>query len=511
MFPIPLKNLIAPVLFFTALIWFYNYLGFFETMQMRPSSIHMWAQCERASIALNYAETDMNFFLPRIHKFNQGDGITGMEFPLVNYVPAICYKLFGFNEIYFRGFVLLTIVLGLYLFYKLLLMVTDNNYFLSLGLTGAGYFSPVLIYYSNSFMPDITSLGFALAAWYFFFKFVKKGGRKTFYFFWTFAVLAALVKITSLLVILVVMCVLVLDQLKFFNNQEKGFLFERRVRWKIFLAGIAGIIVVASWYLYARWLSSHYSEGFALVAVPVDNLENFHIVWNEIKRSHRYEYYSYEGYILFMSIIALLGVGFKFVNRLYFIVTLLTVLGSMCFVYLMFWQFKDHDYYIITISTSVFLLCLTFADFLTRIAFRFSKVIPFVFIVILFFNTKESIVACKKDFSKRYDPKYVSWLGDFLPYHDLEPKLRRLGISRTDYTLSGFDWSFCNSLYLMDQLGENFDDYTSEEKIKQMLNDPRYKYLVVNDSAKLNKKIPGNDFSQKIVTTHRGLLIYKLR
>ncbi|MGZ3899826.1 MAG: ArnT family glycosyltransferase, partial [Bacteroidia bacterium] len=463
--PEGVKKITAITIFFVALLWFYNYIGLPETMNMRPCSIHLWPQCERASVARNFSETDMNFFTPRIHRFVQGTGITGLEFPLVTYVPAICYRLFGFNEIYYRLFVLLSIVFGLFMFYKLL-NKTTHNYFLSIGLTGAAYFSPSLVYYSNNFMPDVTSLGLVLGGWYYFFKFLQEGNRaKDYKIFWVLVIIAALIKVTSFIVFIVVLCLVVLDAFKFFKQPGKDFLFTPRQRIKIIYSFFAAVVALVVWYLYARWLNVHYkTEGFLMAHAPVTNMEEFLDIWAEIKKSHKFEYYPYEGYMLFLSMLGVLIIGYKFVSRLYFTITLLTIIGSLCFVFLFFGQFKYHDYYIIPLLPSTFLLVFTFADFLKRLSVRYSSVITYVFMIILFFNIKESARACERDFSRKYEPKYMRWVGDFESYNDLEPKLRKFGIKRTDYTLSGFDWTFCNSLYLMDQLGYSFrDDITHDE------------------------------------------------
>ena len=57
----------------------------------------MWAMCDRGSIARNYAQEEMNLFLPRVHETKEGDGITGLEFPIMNYGAAVLYKIFPFS------------------------------------------------------------------------------------------------------------------------------------------------------------------------------------------------------------------------------------------------------------------------------------------------------------------------------------------------------------------------------------------------------------------------------
>ena len=175
-----------------------KYLNIDIYLANRPCSMHVWAQCMRASIARNYYEESFNFFLPRLHNVLDGEGITGLEFPLVNYCVAILYKIFGFNEGFFRGFVLFTLFLGLYYMYKLCFS-KFNSISISLVVVGVCYFSPVLVYYSANFMPDTTSLGFVLAGWYCFFKYLNLQNRKYMYIMFLLFALASLVKINSLI------------------------------------------------------------------------------------------------------------------------------------------------------------------------------------------------------------------------------------------------------------------------------------------------------------------------
>ena len=88
------KKYFPIIVFLIASVFVFNFLNFNENLSTRPRSVHAWAQCMRASVAKNYAEESMNFFLPRLHNTLGGEGITGLEFPFVNYSVAILYKLF---------------------------------------------------------------------------------------------------------------------------------------------------------------------------------------------------------------------------------------------------------------------------------------------------------------------------------------------------------------------------------------------------------------------------------
>ena len=124
------KNIIATILFLIALhFYFYSYIGTYNYLHKRPCSVHSSAQCQRASVALNYYEEDMNFFKPRVQKTVNIDGesrITGLEFPIIYYTAAIFYKCFGFNEIYLKYISLFLCSIG-FIFYNLLVLKYIKN------------------------------------------------------------------------------------------------------------------------------------------------------------------------------------------------------------------------------------------------------------------------------------------------------------------------------------------------------------------------------------------------
>ena len=60
-------------------------------LDLPPSGIHLWRQTQTLSVARNFSEEGMNPFYPRIDSRGCGDGVTGMEFPLVNIVIAMVY------------------------------------------------------------------------------------------------------------------------------------------------------------------------------------------------------------------------------------------------------------------------------------------------------------------------------------------------------------------------------------------------------------------------------------
>jgi hypothetical protein len=110
----------------------------------------------------------------------------------------------------------------------------------------------------------------------------------------------------------------------------------------------------------------------------------------------------------------------------------------------------------------------------------------------------------------RFSREYIPYFDKSASFNDLEPKLRKFGIKRTDRTICGFDNDWCASLYKMDQLGYTFDEGVSKDQLKTLLESGSFKYLVLTDSTKFNK-LYLNNFEKNLVATHRGLLIYKLK
>ena len=503
-----LKKLFQIAVFFVSLQVFYSYVGVYKYIGNRPSSIHMSAQCQRASIALNYYRTDMNFFKPKIQRYIKGEGITGVEFPIIYYSAAIMYKLFGFNELYLRSISLILFSLGIFCFYLMADKFIKNSV-ISFMMVIAASLSPVLLFYTPNFMPDAPSMGLQLMSWYFFFRYVNSNKNTHLNLFVFIGVMAALIKAISAMVFIVVICLVVLDKLKLFKTDQKNYFFDAPL--KVVARITLGFVSIIAWYAYASWLSVHYEyESFALKPLMVDDWNVAKEIFVTIKNLWVNHYFAKEAYIVFGIAIAFVLILAKYANRVLFSITILYLLGSACYVYLFMYQFKWHDYYIIAILPLVFFTMLTFGEMITRFARNYVLPLQAIFIIAMFFNLKESAKLCKKNYNERYSRDIYYWTGDYRAYEDLEPKLRKAGIQRTDKFVSGYDDTYCSSLYLMDQIGVNFGAESSIQDIDAYIKDPAIKYLVLNDSARLNKVYP-NDLANKVFLTHRGLIIYKLR
>jgi len=496
------------VLFLVGINILYSYVGIYKLIDQRPFSFHISAQTSRASIALNYYENNMNFFTPQYQRNIEGKGYTGLEFPVIYYVAAVFYKLFGFNEIYLRVISLVVFTLGLLVFYLFSLRYTKSN-LISAALITAVICSPVLLFYSANFMPDAPSVGLVLAAWHFLFKYLDTEKKSHLNLFVILATLGVLLKVTAAICFVIVFILIAFDKFKFFRSQEKQFLFKEPK--KIIFRMLGGLFIVAAWYKFSAWYpKAHGGETFLMSPNMYDNWTGLLEVLNNMYGMWLNHYYSYESYFLLACVGGVIVLGMKLVNRLLFTITILYIFG--CLFYFIFFlnQFIHHDYYIITMFPAIFFLFLCFADIIRKVSDRYFFLTGSLLMVMLFFNVKESIVKCRNNFDYRSSRHIYYWTGDFRAYEDLEPKLRKLGIQRDERVISGFDNSDCASLYLMNQLGLTFGSGATKHLVDSFIQHKNAKYLVLTDSAKFQKEY-SYDFSDKVIATHRGLIIYKLK
>ena len=176
---------------------FFN-IGLFSYLNHRPAGMHQWAQCDRASVALNFYQQSMNIFLPRTHYVGWSNGICGMEFPLMNWLAAMSYQITGFHEMNYRILMLAMYVVGLFAAFRLAMQFTQRSFSFSFFSVMLFCLSPVLCFYAPNFIPDTAALSLTLIAWYYYFT-RNLNHNTNFFVFVLVLTLAAMIKITALI------------------------------------------------------------------------------------------------------------------------------------------------------------------------------------------------------------------------------------------------------------------------------------------------------------------------
>jgi 4-amino-4-deoxy-L-arabinose transferase-like glycosyltransferase len=126
------------------------------------AGIHAWRQTQTMTVVENFASESMNILEPRINCRGSGDGIFRMEFPLMQWIFAWFYQIFGHKLIIARILVWIISILGTIGFYKLIREYKQTE---TTSVIGAWCFSwsPILFYYSVNPLPD--NLALSLAVW----------------------------------------------------------------------------------------------------------------------------------------------------------------------------------------------------------------------------------------------------------------------------------------------------------------------------------------------------------
>ncbi len=146
----------------------------FKHFQKDLISIHVWRQCETQTTIDNFYEEDFNILNPRQNKRGNGDGIFRMEFPLIQWLIAGTYKIFGQKLIITRIIMFLTGLFTIAGIYELV----KNIFTRKLPALIAAWtfsFSPVFYYYNINPIPDNFALCCSVWGLGFFFGWIRKG------------------------------------------------------------------------------------------------------------------------------------------------------------------------------------------------------------------------------------------------------------------------------------------------------------------------------------------------
>ena len=124
---------------------------------------HNWRQTTVTMVARNFMETDANIFYPRIDFAGDKSGITGMEFPLLNYLIYLVSLVFGYDHWYGRLINLVVSSLGTWYFYLLVKKYFHRRVAFPATLI---LLSSLWFAYSRKIMPDTFSISLILMGIY---------------------------------------------------------------------------------------------------------------------------------------------------------------------------------------------------------------------------------------------------------------------------------------------------------------------------------------------------------
>jgi len=438
------------------LSFYYNYQ---DILFLRPQGIHQWRQCYGLSFTMNYYQDNNPLLKPALHFLGRdATGKTAGEFPILYYLTAKLWKLFGYHEYIFRLVNLFIFIIGLIALMKIFEDVLQDTFF-AITLSLLLFAAPVLVYYANNFIPNTPSLGLVLMAWYFFWLFYKKEKSLFLWLSMLAFALAGLIKVTAILSLIALSAIFFLEitGISKFRKGEK--LFKHPLVQCIpFILAFSAIF---SWYLYANIYNRRYNADLLAVGIlPIWDLkpDEIHDHLRGIRDQFKWSYYHQSMYWILALAFASIIIRLKKANNFMLFLTLFVLTGIIFYVIFFFKMLFQHDYYVTDLYIFVPILFLTsFYILKNHYPTWFRSIILRLGLVILILIN----IGFTRD---RINERYSIWMNDNYLNHihrfeNISPYLRSIGIGPDDKVLCLPDPSPIITLYFMNQKG--WTDYST--------------------------------------------------
>jgi hypothetical protein len=493
------------------LIWLlFSYaVGTFDHLSELPMGVHQGAQCDRASLAQNYYVNGFKFLYPEVNEDKCTDGIVSCEFPLSNYLAACLYKLFGYDEIWFRLLSFAFITLGMYaLWLNFRLYLSALTSFLLIFLLNA---SPIILFYSANFLPDISSVGLMLVAWLLLFRIHIPHSylpalkcRK-----WQILMIICLSlgiasKTTSLVQWLTIAAALVLSYIP----ALKITLLERKKLWISLLSALALPIL---WFFWSKHLSQVHNSQYFMMRIPhSESLEAYRMAWHIYLGNWPSQTLSEP--LIYISVVLFFVVLFlrRYISPALWTIACINFIGSALFLCVMIEQFKYHDYYVICLFPAFALNWMALANAASSIKPKFWWIRAAIFAGLCIAVNMQFHLG-GRNLRERYTPGNY-WEQSHInavTYDSFRLQLNAAGINRNSCVLAGYDNAPNNMLYLLHLRGHRYSKDHEPKRLKDILSEYRPTFLISNDSL-FTEKVRAGAKDLKPVTFYRNLSAFEI-
>ena len=250
---------------------------------------HSWRQVTVNMAARNFYEIDPDIFYPRVDMAGDLTGITGMEFPLLNWLIYLVSLLFGFGHWYGRLINLIVSSAGVYFFYLIIKQFFNRQtaFYASLLLLGSTWLT-----FSRKIMPDTFSVSLVLIALWFCLDYLYRKGAWKLILFVFLGCLGVLSKLPSIVIFAVLL-------IPFFDRQVRT-----NKKFLLVTGGILILLPAILWYFhwvpylverYGYWhfyMGTSFSEGIKeILAYKGEAAHKFYFE----------AFFSYSAFLLFLG------------------------------------------------------------------------------------------------------------------------------------------------------------------------------------------------------------------
>lgn len=493
------------VFVFISLFFYYNLN---ETLFYPPQSLHIWRQTNCLSLTQNYYQYNVPFLQPEMHNQLCDDGTSGKvvgEFPVIYYVVAQVWKLFGKHEWIFKLLQITILFLGLFSLFHFTQRILHNRFF-AVFVSLLLFTSPMIIYYGPNFLPDVPGLSFVFMAWYFTARYFDKRKIINLWISASLFCLAMLLKITSALSFFALGGWVLYEII--FQEKDKRFF---RFGFKQILPFIISFVLVVSWYLYVEYFNALHKGSISYHGIwPVWKMqkEQFLRIMDVLDKIYFKEMFLPVTQYITVAIWLFLIVTIKKLHP--FSRYLIVIMATGFVIQLMLWfqVLEGHDYYqinLLVVLVSVWIIFLKQINNMKPVVKYIAYTLAIAFFV---FNA----VTCKHRASERY----VGWMNGSYENNmkaliSIQPLFMELGITENDKVISIPDPSINASLYYMNRKGytDYGSDFSKTEGFYQRIG-LGAKYLIVNDSTLLSKEYL-TPLIQKKIGQHQNVTIFDIQ
>lgn len=522
------KNIV--LVLFVICLFFLNF--YTKTLFFRPGSIHQWRQTDCLSITKNYYEEGMHFFTPKIHFQGPMEGKAVSEFPILNYTVACLWKLFGEHEFIYRLLEYLIFLTAIFTLYNTLLRLYHSEliafFTASIFLT-----SPLLAYYSFSFIADVPALSINIISYCLALRFSMSKKMRYFYLAVVLGTLAVLMKASALIGLSVLFFFTLVDLLKLNDFFGIDRLFQKRKTPLIVMLLSIGIIL--AWYRFALAYNDNNSNNiFLLTVLPIWEMDEPQLLYNlKMLFNNLFPiFFNKPMFFLFMALVIFVTAKFRQLSGFLKYSFIFSALFFVFYLIFFFQVFSVHDYYLnnLMIFPVITFICFSHIIAKTNLIENNKPFIRLFVICVVLFNSFHAAAiyrlrTVEDDKLIHWFPfisedeqklaKYLFWIysHDVKRVEDIQPELRKHGIKREDFVLSIPDQSFDISLYFMDQKGYTIsrDHLMNDTTVADRFLTKHIKYMVISDTT-LKKQIAYKRIAKNfepIFCTKEGVEVFK--
>ncbi|MBI9068780.1 MAG: glycosyltransferase family 39 protein [Salinivirgaceae bacterium] len=487
------------------------YLFHKESINKFPSNIHAWAQSDRYALAIGFINNNFDFFHPQTFNLTESPdnklvakttSITSVDFPIHDYLVAIIMKIFNTKATWcFRLYTLIYSLIGLFVLFKISLTLQKNVLIAFSSILFFGL-SPVFLYYQVSFIPTIPSLSNFIIAMFFFLKY-KRSNKNTHYIVSiSFMTLAALAR-TPFFIFLFALFLSELFQ-------------RRKINLQYILYFSVSFLFVIFYFIYNKYLSTHYTSSFLGNILPPNNFHHFIEIIHKSWNTWAFHYFTLYHY-LFLFILGTFAVANiikrkvfnELINNELFIFFLFSFLGAIMYAFLMLRQYINHDYYFLdSFFPPIIILYFLIIQYLPKKTKSISVILYAIIFVFFVFAIQNAFKTHKK---RLITGSWDKVAQTTLAYNNSESFLNQNHISKKSKILALSSYTSNIPFILMNRYGFAMMSNKKDDIIKSLTWD--FDYITVANQFLMSDVI--NEYPYFInrvnkVASNQGITIYQL-